>query len=195
MGLPAFVGCLIILALSWLIYKEFYLSHALQRHLLVNAFVHMIMMPAYSLFVFAAATGHYPWAAPGVVLLYAGVSYGVGFAYELARKTRAPHDERPGLITYSSAIGPYASAFGVLVALLFSGLISVVVGSMLDFGEWYHGAVIGLLIIVSGGVLHFRLRTTTATAARLQTYAGLFIFAFDWLLAAELIRLHSLTWT
>ncbi len=194
-GLPAFVGCLIILALSWLIYKEFYLGHTLQRHLLVNAVVHMIMMPAYSLFVFAVAAGHYPWAAPGVVLLYAWVSYGVGFAYELARKTRAPHDERPGLITYSSAIGPYASAFGALLALLLSGLISVFVGRALNFGEWYYSVAGGLLLIVTGGVLHFRLRTTTATAARLQAYAGLFIFAFDWLLAAELIRLHGLIWT
>jgi acyl-CoA synthetase (AMP-forming)/AMP-acid ligase II len=195
LGPSALVGCLMIFVLSWLVYKEFYLSRSLQRHLLLNAFVHMIMMPAYCLFVFAVATGHYPWEVPGVVLLYALVSYGVGFAYELARKTRAPHDERPGLVTYSSAIGPYPSAFGVLVALLASGLISMVVGRILGFAGWYHGAVVGLLLIVTGGVLHFRLHTTTTTAARLQTYAGLFIFAFDWLLAAELIRLHSLTWT
>jgi hypothetical protein len=155
----------------------------------------MIMMPAYGLYVFAVAAGRYPWAAPGVVLLYAWTGYGVGLAYELARKTRAPHDERPGLITYSSAIGPYPSAFGVLLALLLSGLISVLVGRLLNFGEWFHGVVGGLLLIVTGGVLHFRLRTTTATAARLQAYAGLFIFAFDWLLAAELIRLHGLIWT
>jgi 4-hydroxybenzoate polyprenyltransferase len=195
MGWPTFVGCLILLALSWLVYKEFFLGRYFAQHLIINALVHMIMMPAYSLFVFAVATDHFSWTAPGVVFLYAWVSYGVGLSYELARKTRAPHDERPGLITYSAVIGPYPSAFGVLLALLFSGTISLFAGQVLHFGGWYHGTIVGLLAIVLGGILHFRLQTTTATAARLQVYAGLFIFAFDWLLAVELIRLHGLSWS
>ena len=195
LGLPAFTACLIILGLSWLIYREFYLGRWLHRHLLANAFVHLLIMPAYGLFAFAVATDRYPWAAPGIILLYAWVSYGVGFAYELARKTRAPQDERPGLITYSRAIGPYLSAWAILVALLFSGGLSALVGRALNFGTWFHGAVAGLLVVVALGVLHFRLRTATATAARLQVYAGLFIFAFDGLVAAELIRLYGLTWT
>ncbi len=194
MGWPAFTGCLILLSLSWLISKEFYMGETLHRHLLPNALLHMLVMPMYSLFVFAIATGRYPWEAPGPALMYAWVSYGVGLAYELARKTRAPHDERPGLVTYSSAIGPYPSALGVLLALCFSGLLSMWVGRALNFGSWYHWAVGGLLLGVLAGVAHFRLRTTTATAARLAVYAGLFIFAFDWLLAVELIRLHGLVW-
>jgi 4-hydroxybenzoate polyprenyltransferase len=149
-------------------------------------------MPVYSWYIFALATGGYPWDAPGVVLLYAFVSYGVGLAYELARKTRAPQDERPGLITYSRVMGPYASALGVLLALLFSGGLSSLVGGLLHFNGWYHAAVAGLLLAVVAGVLDFRLHTSTAAAARLPLYAGVFIFAFDLLLAAELIRLHGL---
>jgi 4-hydroxybenzoate polyprenyltransferase len=194
LGWPAFVGRLILLGLSGLIYKEFYLGEALRRHLLPNALLHMLVMPVCSLFVFAIATGRYPWEAPGAALVYAWVSYGVGLAYELARKTRAPHDERPGLVTYSSAIGPYPSALGVLLALCFSGLLSMWVGRTLNFGGWYHWAVGGLLLGVALGVGHFRWSTTTATAARLAVYAGLFIFAFDWLLAVELIRLYGLAW-
>jgi hypothetical protein len=126
------------------------------------------------------------------VLLYAWVSYGVGLAYELARKTRAPADERPGLITYSNAMGAYPPAWGALLALLFSGFISALVGILMDFAWWYHAVVVALLLIVAFGVFHFRLRTTTVTAANLQIYAGTFIFAFDILLAVELIRLHGL---
>ena len=144
--------------------------------------------------MFAAATGQYPWTAPAVVWGYAWVSYGVGFAYELARKTRAPQDERPGLITYSSVIGPVPSAGGMLLALVFSGLISLWVAGVLKFGPWYYVPVAGLLAVVALGVAHFRWHTTTQTAARLQVYAGLTLFAFDWLLAAELIRLHGLVW-
>lgn len=192
LGLPAFSMCLILLALSWLIYKEFYAGEILERHLLANAFLHLLVMPVYSLFVFAVAVERFPWEAPAVMLLYAWVSYGVGLAYELARKTRSPAEERPGLITYSAVIGPYPAAYGALAALLFSGTLSAVVGGLMKFGLWYHLAVGGLLLLVAFGVLDFRLRTNANTAARLPIYAGLFIFAFDWLLAAELIRLHGL---
>lgn len=193
-GLPAFVICLVLLVFSWLIYKEFYIGETLERHLLANAFLHLIIMPIYSLYVFAVATGEFPWSAPIPMLLYAWVSYGVGLAYEIARKTLAPMDERPGLITYSNVMGPYPSAYGSLLALLFSGIISLIVGVLMDFAWWYHGTVAVLLIVVALGVLRFRLKTTTATAANLQIYAGLFIFAFDILLAGELIRLHGVTW-
>jgi len=193
-GFPAFVICLVLLAFSWLIYKEFYIGETLDRHLLANAFLHLIIMPIYSLYVFAVATDEFPWSAPMPMLLYAWVSYGVGLAYEIARKTRAPMDERPGLITYSNVMGAYPSAYGSLLALLFSGIISLLVGVLMDFAWWYHGTVAALLLIVTLGVLRFRLKTTTATATNLQIYAGLFIFAFDILLAVELIRLHGVTW-
>jgi 4-hydroxybenzoate polyprenyltransferase len=194
-GAPAFMMCLILLALSWLIYKEFYISEILERHLLGSAFLHLIIMPAYSLFVFTVVADEFPWTAPLPVLLYAWVSYGVGLAYELARKTRAPADERPGLITYSSVMGAYPPAWGALLALLFSGIISAVVGVLMDFAWWYHAVVVALLMMVAFGVLHFRVRTTTGTAASLQIYAGMFIFAFDILLAIELIRLHGFVMT
>ncbi len=193
-GAPALVGALLILLFSWLILKEFYIGGFLRDHLLINAVVHLLIMPVYCLFVFAVATGRYAWQAPAPVLWYAWVSYAVGFALELARKTRAPGDERPGLITYSSAIGPYPAALGALAALLAAGFISLGVAASLHFALWYHAAVATFLLIVTLGILHFRLRTTTQTAARLQIYAGAAIFAFDWLLAAELIRLHGLAW-
>lgn len=194
LGLPALALCLLLLGISWLIYKEFYIGEFLSQHLLLNALLHLLVMPLYSLFVFTVATGNFPTAAPVPVLLYAWASYGVGLAYELARKTRAPQDERPGLITYSRVMGPYSAAGAALLALLFAGSISLMVGFLLQFGMWYHAVVGALLLIVGVGVLHFRLHTNTATAANLALYAGLFIFAFDILLGVELIRLHGVTW-
>ena len=194
LGLPAFLMCFVLLVFSWLILNEFFIGETLNRHLLANAFLHLIIMPIYSLYVFAVSTDEFPWFAPTPMLLYAWVSYGVGLAYELARKTRAPSDERTGLITYSSAIGPYPSAYGSFLALIFSGVISVIVGFLMDFEWWYHGTVAVLLLIVAYGVFHFRFKTSTSTAAHLQIYAGMFIFAFDILLAAELIRLRGLVW-
>jgi 4-hydroxybenzoate polyprenyltransferase len=192
LGWPSFVMCLVLLLISWLIFKEFYAGEVLNHNLLLNALLHMLVMPLYSLFVFSVATGHFPTDAPAAVLLYAWVSYGVGLGYELSRKTRAPQDERPGLITYSAVMGPYPAAFAALWALLFAGGISLAVGFLLDFGVWYHLTVAALLLVVAAGVVRFRLQTSTVTAAHLPLYAGMFIFAFDVLLAVELIRLHGL---
>lgn len=195
LGVPAFVMCLVVLAFSWLIYKEFFIAEILERHLLANAFIHLLIMPAYCLYVFAVAADRSFWQAPMPILLYAWVSYGVGLGYEVARKTRAPADEREGLITYSAVMGPYRSAFISLLALLFSGMVSMIVGAQMEFAWWYHAAVAALLGVVVFGVLYFYIKTTGRTAASLQLYAGMFIFAFDILLAVELIRSHGLTWS
>jgi len=192
LGLPALIMCIVLLVFSWLIYHEFYIGETLNKHLLANAFLHLLIMPGYSLYVFSVATQKFPASAPMAMSLYAWVSYGVGLAYEIARKTRAPSDERPGLITYSNVMGAYPSAYVSLLALLSSGIISLLVGVFMDFAWWYHGTVAALLLVVTFGVLRFRLKTTTTTAANLQIYAGMFIFAFDILLAVELIRLHGL---
>ena len=194
-GAPAFFLCIVLLVFSWLIYEEFYVGKILEEHLLANAFLHLIIMPAYSLYVFTLVAEKFPWAAPVPILLYAWVSYGVGLAYELARKTRAPTDERPGLITYSSVMGAYPPAWGTLLALSFSGTISAIVGLLMNFAWWYHAVVAALLIFVMFGVFRYRIHTTTVTAANLQIYAGMFIFAFDILLAVELICLHGLVLT
>ena len=68
------------------------------------------------------------------------------------------------------------------------------VGLALGFGTWYHIVVVLLLLLVCGGVAHFRLRTNTETAARLSDLAGLFIFGFDALLALEILRLNGVLW-
>lgn len=195
LGFPSFVMCLVVLVFSWLIYKEFFIGEILERRLLANAFIHLLIMPAYCLYVFTAAAERSFWLAPAPILLYAWVSYGVGLGYEVARKTRAPADERDGLITYSAVMGPYRSAFISLSALLFSGMVSMIVGAQMDFGWWYHTMVAALLGVVVLGVLYFYLKTTSKTAASLQLYAGMFIFAFDILLAVELIRSHGLVWS
>lgn len=188
LGRGALIGCLIVLALTALIARDFFAARLLERRMLLNAAVHMAIMPAYGLYAYAVATARPPWAAPGLVLAYAGVGYGVGLGLEIARKIRAPGDERPGLLTYSGALGPLPAAYAMLAALAGAGAISALVGRALGFEPWYHGAVAALLAVAGAGVLDFRRRTDRAAAARLQGYAGAFILAFDVLLIVALAR-------
>lgn len=192
LGLAAFLGCLSVLVMTALIARDFFLARFLEARMLLGALIHLAIMPVYSLFIFSAVTGRAPWEAPGTVLLYAWVGYAVALAYELARKTRTPGEERPGLVTYSRRMGPYRPAWLALAAIATAAAISWRVGAQMGLGRWYHGTVLGLLILVAAGVLAYRLRPSPARAARLKDHAGLYIIAFDVLLAVALARVYGL---
>ncbi len=192
LGLSAVVASLWVLGMTALIARDFFLARFLEARMLLGALVHLLIMPLYSLFIFAAVSGHDPWAAPTPVLAYAWVGYTVALAYELARKTRTPGEERPGLVTYSRRMGPYRPAWLALTAIAAAAAISWQVGAQLGLERWYHGAVLGLLALVTAGVLDYRLRPSPARAARLKDYTGLYIIAFDILLAVALARVYGL---
>ncbi len=192
LGPSAIAGCLLVVGVSGLIARDFFLAAFLEARMLLGALVHLLIMPLYSLFIFSAVTGQALSAAPTPVLLYAWVGYAVALAYELARKTRTPQEERPGLVTYSRRMGPFRPAWLALAAVSVGAALSWRVGALLGLGRWYHGTVVALVFLVAVGVLDYRLRPTPARAARLKDYAGLYIFAFDVLLAVELARVNGL---
>lgn len=192
LGLSAVVGCLWVLGITVLIARDFFLERFLEARMLLGALLHLLIMPLYSLFIFAAVSGRDPWAAPAPVLAYAWVGYAVALAYELARKTRTPGEERPGLVTYSRRMGPYRPAWLALTAIAAAAAISWQVGAQMGLERWYHGTVLGLLALVATGVLDYRFRPSPARAARLKDYTGLYIVAFDVLLAVALARVYGL---
>jgi acyl-CoA synthetase (AMP-forming)/AMP-acid ligase II/4-hydroxybenzoate polyprenyltransferase len=192
LGPEAAVGCLWVLGLTTLIARDFFLGRFLEAHPLLGALIHLAIMPLYSLFIFSAVSGRTPGEAPATVLLYAWVGYAVALAYELARKTRTPGEERPGLVTYSRRMGPYRPAWLALAAIATASLVSWRVGTQLGLGSWYHGLVMGLLALVTWAVLDYRWRPSPARAARLKDVAGLYIIAFDVLLALALAQAYGL---
>ncbi len=194
LGGAALGTCLAALALAGLIARDLFLHRFLAAHLLVSAFLHLLILPLFGLFVFSAVTDRAPWDAPPAVLAYAGVGYALALAYELARKTRSPAEERPGLVTYSRGMGPYRPAWLALAAIVAAAGLSTWVGAGLGLGHGYRGAVLGLVGLVAWGVLDFQRRTDAPRAARLKAYAGLYIVLFDLLLAAALARAHGLAW-
>jgi 4-hydroxybenzoate polyprenyltransferase len=107
------------LALAWslLMAKEFFASRWIAHRLVLYAFLHMLVMPfAYAWMAQVGARGH-PLPAP--VALIATAAFLGGFAFEIARKTKAPGDERPGVDSYTKRLGPggAAAATSALVAL------------------------------------------------------------------------------
>lgn len=192
LGQAALVACLAALAMTGLIARDLFLPRFVEEHLLLGALLHLLILPLFSLFVFSAVTGRPPTAAPAPVLAYAWVGYALALAYELARKTRSPAEERPGLVTYSRRMGPFRPAWLALAAITAAAGCSAWASAWLGLGGSYRGLVLALVALVAWGVLDFRRRPDARRAARLKGYAGLYIVLFDLLLAAALARAYGL---
>jgi 4-hydroxybenzoate polyprenyltransferase len=187
-GPMAFVAWLAAFLFSFLMLKEFFVRGWLKRHFLVYAVTHLLVMPFLSLMVFSFATGRWPWQAPGWFLVYAWVGFFVTFNWEVSRKIRAPEDEIEGVETYTRVFGTYGAAWIVLlIRVIDTGLVALV-GWHLGLSPWFYAALVALFLICLTGFFQYRFHTNRKTAKRMETYAGLYIIAFDLILAVEIAR-------
>ena len=98
-------------ALAWslLMAREFFAPRWLRARLVLYALSHMLVMPLLVLWVMAmaspAAVGAATAAALAPVALTAALAFAAGLAVEVARKVRAPADERPMADSYTGALG------------------------------------------------------------------------------------------
>jgi 4-hydroxybenzoate polyprenyltransferase len=188
----ALCAVLIALGFSFLMLKEFFVGPWLRRHFLLYAVSHMLIMPLLALVVYSFATARWPWTAPGWFWLYAFVGFFVTFNWEVSRKIRAPEDEREGVESYTKVFGTYGAAWVVLAIRVVDTLLVALVGWHLGLSRWFYVALIALFALCAVGFLHYRLRTDSRTAKRMETYAGMYIVAFDLCLAVELARKYGL---
>lgn len=175
-------------AFSLLMRVEFFAGDWLRRRFLLYAGSHLLVMPLLALMVYSFATGRWPWQAPGWFLVYAWVGFFVTLNWEISRKIRAPEDEIAGLDTYSRIFGTYGAAYAVLgVRVVDTGLVALV-GLHLGLSAWFYAALVLLFLVCAWGVVDYRLHTGRRTARRLETYAGLYVVAFDLILALEIVH-------
>ncbi|MCA1732182.1 MAG: hypothetical protein LC732_01105, partial [Acidobacteria bacterium] len=124
--------------------------------------------------------------------VYAVVGFFVTFNVEVSRKIRAPEQEVEGLETYSKIFGTYGAAWIVMgIRVIDTGLVAIV-GFALGAHPWFYVALIALFVFSIGSFLRFRFRTTPRAAKMLEINAGVYLIAFDLILAAELIRMYGL---
>jgi 4-hydroxybenzoate polyprenyltransferase len=185
-GPAPLASVLIVLAYSLLMLKEFFIRNWLKRHFLIYVSTHMLIMPLLAMLVFSFATGRYPWEAPRWFWIYSFVGFFVAFNWEVSRKIRAPEDEIEGLDSYTKLFGTYGAAYLVLlIRVVDTGLVTIV-AIHLGLSAWFYAWLFVLFLVCTIGFFQYRFWTTSATARRLETYAGLYIMAFDLALAVEL---------
>ena len=191
-GRAALASWAVAFAFSLLMLEEFFVPGWLKRHFLVYAVSHLLVMPFLSLMVFAFATGRWPWEAPPWFWMYAWVGFFVTFNWEVSRKIRAPADEIDGVETYTRIFGTYGAAYLVLlIRVIDTGLVALV-GWHLGLSPWFYGALVALFLVCLVGFFQYRLHTNRKTAKRMETYAGMYIIAFDVILAIEIARRFGL---
>lgn len=185
-GRGAFVGWAAAFLFSVWMLREFFVGAWLRRHLVVYATTHMLLMPLLSAMVFSFATGRAPWQAPGTFWLYAFVGFFVSFNWEVSRKLRAPEDEIPGVDTYSSVLGRARAADLVLGMRIVDTALVALVGARLGLAPWFYAALVVLFALPLAAFVEYRVRPTRRAAKRMEIAAGMYIIAFDLVLAAAI---------
>lgn len=187
----ALVAVLLTLFFSWLMLNEFFVGRWLKRHFLIYATSHMLIMPLMALQVFSFTTGKFPWQAPTWFYVYAFVGFWVTLNWEISRKIRTPAQEIEGVDSYTKIFGTYGAANVVLlVRVIDTGMVALV-GWHLRASAWFYVALIVLFCVCLIAYFQYRIQTTPKSAKRMETYAGLYIIAFDLILAVELISRHG----
>lgn len=187
-GTAALAALALALGFSLLMLREFFVRAWLRRRFLVYAAAHLLVMPLLSLTVFSFATGRWPWQAPPWYWVYAGVGFFVTFNWEVSRKIRAPEDEIAGVDTYTRVFGTYGAAWLVLaIRVVDTGLVALV-GWHLGLSPWFYGALVALFAVCLVGFFRYRFHTNRKTAKQMETWAGVYVIAFDLVLAVEIAR-------
>jgi 4-hydroxybenzoate polyprenyltransferase len=191
-GPAAFVAWLAAFAFSLLMLREFFAGEWLRRRFLLYATLHMLVMPLLAAMVFSFTTGRWPWQAPGWFWVYAFVGFFVTFNWEVSRKIRAPEEEREGIETYTKLFGTYGAAWAVLGIRAVDTLLVSLVGWHLGLPVWFYAALAALYAVCLVGFIDYRFRTTPKTARRMEHYAGMYVIAFDLVLAVALAHRFGL---
>jgi 4-hydroxybenzoate polyprenyltransferase len=191
-GPAAFVAWLIAFLFSLLMLEEFFVRDWLKRHFLLYATSHLLVMPLLALMIFSFATGRWPWEAPPWFWVYAWVGFFVTFNWEVSRKIRTPEDEIEGVETYTRIFGTYGAAYVVLLIRVIDTALVALVGWHLGLSPWFYAALVLLFLVCLVGFFQYRFHTNRKTAKRMETYAGMYVIAFDLILAVEIVRRYGI---
>lgn len=175
----AFVAWSIAFGFSLLMLVEFFVPDWLEERFLLYALSHMLVMPLLAFVVYGFATGQMPWEAPPHFWLYSLVGFFVMFNWEISRKIRAPEQERDGIDSYTKELGTYGAPWAVLGVRVVDTALVAIVGYHIGLAWWFYAALVALFAVTLVGFVQFRTDPSPETAERMESYAGLYIVAFD----------------
>jgi 4-hydroxybenzoate polyprenyltransferase len=145
----------VMMGWSLLMAKEFFVGEWLSKRLVLYAVSHMLVMPLALAWMAQMGAGGEP--LPRDVAPLAAMAFLAGAAFEIARKIKAPGDERAGVDSYTKALGLRAAlaTLAAVVVLCCAAAIAVLralYAGAVPWGAWTATAVAaGLPLFAVGG--------------------------------------------
>jgi 4-hydroxybenzoate polyprenyltransferase len=167
-----------LLTFGWslLMAKEFFVREWLRGHLVVYALTHMIVMPLAVHWLVRMGAGGAP--LPAAAWMLPLTSYLTGFAFEIARKLKAPADERPDVDSYTRAFGTRRAPLVLAILLTAaSGGFVAMLHTVID--HWIRipaAGVLGASLLAAWvACLRFRNRPEPSHAKACEKMTGLVV--------------------
>ena len=140
-------GWLLVAVWTTLMAVEFFAADWLRPRLLLYAALHLAVMPL--LLWWIALVGAEGVPLPPAVWLLLALGYSTAAAFEMARKLRAPADERPGIDSYSRTLGTRMAARVLTVDIL----VTVVLSALLVWNLFGAATAAVVILFSVGGAL------------------------------------------
>lgn len=182
------------LAWSALMTREFFAPVWLRRHLLVYAVSHMVVMLFLVGWV-AAMADPMSLRTPTVWLMASLVFLG-GLVVEVARKLRAPEDERPMADSYTRALGAKRASLLLASLAVIACAVAIVLGRVVVASTnllWPLTAG-GLSVAAALAALEFARRPTRRHAKLAESAAGLATMATHVMVIAAVMSVRTIVW-
>lgn len=165
-----------LLAVVWiylgLMTREFFIPGWLRAHPVAYILSHMAIMPLIDAYV-----SSFDWqvagvAAPHALSWFLAVTFFNGLAIEIGRKIRAPHDEEPGVETYSRLWGGSRAAVVWLGAFAATAALAVITAASVNIGRFNGPLYVIAACIAIACALTFVRTPNRSSAKRIETVAG-----------------------
>lgn len=114
-GFPAFLGALIAVGYSLVMYREFFIKNWLRAHLTTYAATHTFVVVFVSLAIFAALFERQFTEIPGELLYFSFAGWFIFNIFEFGRKTFARSEEKAGVDSYSKILGKLRAVLLVVI--------------------------------------------------------------------------------
>ena len=188
-GIGASTGWWLV-AFGWslLMAAEFFVPEMLRPQLLLYAATHMVVMPLIMLWL--AHMGVNGAVLPWSVGWLAALSFTSGFAFEIARKTKAPNDEQRGVDSYSSILGPRRAALLTSALVIVSAGVAARTTLLVADGResWMAIAVqLAVAAIIVWQLSAFAASPTTGAARRCEKLVSVALLVFHVAIIAAVV--------
>lgn len=182
LGVKPFVGMVIAVSFSVLMYKEFFISSYLRSRLTTYAMMHTAVSILLSLAISSAISSDFIWSLESAAYYFALSSWCLFTIFEFSRKTFSSQEEKINIASYSKVFGRYGAAgLVILMALLSTSLLLLTPFSQTKF-FWLLNIYCVLILAVLGSIYAICNRRIFALCYRtvsslyiLVTYSGLIV--------------------